>query len=197
MMSAMDPVPRARASSAKNAARLARPRRKIALVVMLACLALLLLGWATMTLRRAKSTQVRRKTEGVFLAQRRAGEIPQGSRAPLAPPRSPASNMPASPTPLPMPETQPTDLKRGPRYLIHDPPPPRPTPGHLFVDTQPESTVWIDGEAKGKTPLDVMVGSGPKALRLEAAGFLPVRETFEASQGASIRRALVPLIAPP
>jgi hypothetical protein len=95
-----------------------------------------------------------------------------------------------------MPETQSADSRSSPRYLIRDAVPPRPAPGHLFVDTQPESTVWIDDEAKGKTPLDVTVGSGPKTLRLEAAGFRPVRESFEAGQGAVIRRALVPLNAP-
>jgi hypothetical protein len=95
-----------------------------------------------------------------------------------------------------MPEAQGAESKSAPRYLIRDAVPPRPAPGHLFVDTQPEATVWIDGEAKGKTPLDVAVGSGPKTLRLEAAGFRPVREIVEAGQGAVIRRALVPMSAP-
>jgi hypothetical protein len=80
----------------------------------------------------------------------------------------------------------------GPRYVIRDSTPPRPAAGHLFVDTQPESRVWIDDEAKGKTPLDVLVGPGSKSLRLEAPGFQPIRETFEAGQGAVVRRALVP-----
>jgi hypothetical protein len=192
----MDPAPRARASSSKTAARMARPRRRIALVVLLVGLALLLLGWGTMALRRAKSNQARRWTEGVLLAQHRAGEIPKEARTPAPPPRWPESTLPASPTPLPMPETQPADGKLGPRYLILDTVPPSPAPGHLFVDTQPPSTVWIDGQAKGKTPLDVAVGPGPRVLRLEAAGFRPVRETFEAGQGALIRRALAPLGTP-
>ncbi len=85
----------------------------------------------------------------------------------------------------------------GTRYVIRDPAPPHPAPGHLFVDTQPESTVLIDGEAKGQTPLDVLVGPGPKTLRLEAAGFRPIREAFDADQGVVIRRALIPLGPPP
>jgi hypothetical protein len=64
------------------------------------------------------------------------------------------------------------------------------------VDAQPQAQVWIDGEAKGKTPLDLLVGPGSKALRLEAPGFQPIRETFEAGGGAVIRRALLPLNAP-
>jgi hypothetical protein len=63
------------------------------------------------------------------------------------------------------------------------------------VDTQPESQIWIDGEAKGKTPREVQVGPGIKMLRLEAPGFRPIREAVEAGQGAVIRRALVPLAA--
>lgn len=193
----VDSAPRARASSAKSAARKATPRRGLRLVVGLAGLgALLLLGWGALVLRRAHSRQAQAPADGVLLAQRRAGELPMGGSAPVAPPRSPRSSLPASPTPLPMPGAQPARAPR-PRYVIGDSAPARPAPGHLFVDAQPQAQVLIDGEAKGKTPLDLLVGSGRKTLRLEAPGFQPIRETFEAGGGAVIRRALVPLTAPP
>lgn len=113
-------------------------------------------------------------------------------------PQVPPSTQPASPTPLPMPGAQPVapNTAPDPRYVLGDSVAPRPAPGHLFVDTQPAAQVWIDGEAKGKTPLDLLVGPGSKTLRLEAPGFQPIRETFEAGGGAVIRRALLPLNAP-
>lgn len=196
----VDSAPRARASSAKSAARKATPRRDLRLVVVLAGLGvLLLLGWGALVLRRTHSKQPQPSADGVLLAQGRAGELPMGGSAPVAPPRSPRSSLPASPTPLPMPGAQPAapNTAPRPRYVIRDSAPPRPAPGHLFVDAQPQAQVLIDDEAKGKTPLDLLVGPGRKSLRLEAPGFQPIRETFEAGGGAVMRRALVPLTAPP
>jgi hypothetical protein len=194
MMSPVDSPPRARGSAAKSAARMATPRRKVRLFIVLAGLgALLCLGGGVLAFRRAASTQARQGTEGVVLAQRRAGELPQDMSAPVAVSRSSESNQPASPTSLPMPDPE---APASPRYVLRDSVPLRPQPGHLFVDTQPEALVRIDGELKGKTPLDLLVGPGHKRLQLDANGFRPIHEIFDADQGAIIRRALLPLPAP-
>jgi hypothetical protein len=70
-------------------------------------------------------------------------------------------------------------------------------PYHLFVDSQPHgASVWVDGVWKGKTPIDLLAGAGGKDLVLVAAGYHFFRDSFDAAEGAIIRRALVPVAGP-
>jgi hypothetical protein len=165
--------------------------------------------------RLARVFTANRAAQGVAIAHRRSGETPA-----VEPPlgltshrRSAESWLPAVPTPLPDagtataadaaprqgPESDPIPMFPAARFVVEESnaAPPRRVPNHLFVDTQPHgASVWVDGVWKGKTPLDVLVGPGGKALALLAAGYHIFRDSFDAREGAIIRRALVPVVGP-
>jgi hypothetical protein len=70
-------------------------------------------------------------------------------------------------------------------------------PNLLFVDTQPrQADVWVDGEWKGKSPLRAVIGPGGKRLLIVLRGFWLVRDAVDATRGAIVRRALVPIEPP-
>ncbi len=165
--------------------------------------------------RLARIFAAKRAAQGVAIAHRRSGETPA-----VEPPlkltsrrRSAESYLPAAPTPLPdagtakaadaaslqAPEGDPIPVFPAARFVLDESnaAPARRVPNHLFVDTQPHgASVWVDGVWRGKTPLDVLVGSGGKGLALVAAGYHIFRDTFDAREGAILRHALVPAVGP-
>ena len=66
--------------------------------------------------------------------------------------------------------------------------------GELKLTSTPEAEVYVDGEAKGKTPTTLKLGSGPHKLLLLAEQYLPLRK--EVTAGApltiSLERAKLP-----
>lgn len=198
------------------AVRRDRPPRPKWLVALVAVVAVLLIAvFGVLTFRLARIAAAKRAARGVALAQLRDGEMPtvasQLKSASGA--HSPESRAPAVPAPLP--EESPAEaVDAGPlraiesdsipvfpagRFVIEESkaPPPKRVPDHLFVDSQPHgASVWIDRVWKGVTPLDLPVGAGGKGLVLVAAGYHIYRDSFDASEGAIIRRALVPVTGP-
>ena len=186
------------------------------LIGLVALVALLLVTvFSLLAFRLTRTFAAKRAAEGVAIAQRRAGETPPGQAQPKAPSRrrSPESWLPAIPTPLPDAGTRRTadaSLLRAPdnddipvfpagRFVVDesDTPQPQRVPKHLFVDTQPHGAqVWVEGEWKGNTPLDLLAGTGAKRLVLVAAGYHMLRTTVDASEGAMIRLALEPVAGP-
>jgi hypothetical protein len=66
--------------------------------------------------------------------------------------------------------------------------------GRLVAETVPPgATVWVDGEAKGTTFADLVVGPGPHRVALTLPGHRTFRDTVDTSRGAIIRRNLVAL----
>ena len=192
---------------------MARPGWLVALVALLGLFLLVVFG--LLAFRLVRIFAAHRAAQGVAIAQRRSGEMP----APESPPkltsrqRPPEAWAPAVPTALPdagsagtvdpalsqAREHDSVPLVPAARFVIEESntPPPKRVPNHLFVDTQPHGAgVWVDGVWKGKTPLDVLTGPGGKELVLVAAGFHIFRDSFDAHEGAIIRRALVPAPAP-
>jgi serine/threonine protein kinase len=69
--------------------------------------------------------------------------------------------------------------------------------GHLIAETVPPgATVWVDGDLKGKTFADILVGGGRHRIVLFLPGHRMFRDVVDTGQGVIIRRTLVP-IAPP
>jgi serine/threonine protein kinase len=69
--------------------------------------------------------------------------------------------------------------------------------GHLIAETVPPGAmVWVDGVLKGKTFADIVVGEGGHRIVLVAAGHRMFRDVVDTSQGAIIRRTLVPIEPP-
>ena len=186
------------------------------LVTLVALVGLLLVAvLSLLAFRLARIFAAKRAAQGVAIAHRRSGETPA-----VEPPlkltsrrRSAESYLPAAPTPLPdagtakaadaaslqAPEGDPIPVFPAARFVLDESnaAPARRVPNHLFVDTQPHgASVWVDGVWRGKTPLDVLVGSGGKGLALVAAGYHIFRDTFDAREGAIIRHALVPAVGP-
>ena len=150
----------------------------------------------------------------VASAQRQSGATPDITPSSAQRRRPPEAYLPATPTPLAMPSKQRvSDASPPTRASESDPIPEFPagrfvaeetgTPrvavaaNHLFVDSQPHGAhVWVEGEWKGQTPLDVLVGAGNKQLVLVAAGYHMFRESFDAAAGTVLRRALVSATGP-
>ncbi len=64
--------------------------------------------------------------------------------------------------------------------------------GHLIVETVPPGAmVWVDGDLKGKTFADIVVGDGPHWVSIIAPGHRMIREVVDTGKGAIIRRTLV------
>lgn len=117
-------------------------------------------------------------------------QVPAGSTAvnvppPNAqPPSSPASQQTAAPvTPRPRPATQrPTPSFRRPAAAagLAD--------GHLLLNTQPWSEVYLDGVAVGNTPkTDLPVSPGTHHLRFTRDGFRPYETSVVVAPGGSLR----------
>jgi hypothetical protein len=175
-------------------------------------LVLLVIATAMIAIRSAQ----RHAKEGVTIAQRRSGEAPNigGVAAKPLRQRPPEAYLPAVPMLLPGPgkaklpdaspparttEDDPIPVFPAGRFVDEEAGIPRLTPvaNHLVVDTQPHGAqVWVEGEWKGQTPLDILVGQGNKQLVLVAAGYYMFRESFNAAAGAILRRALVPAMGP-
>jgi hypothetical protein len=69
--------------------------------------------------------------------------------------------------------------------------------GHVIVETVPPGAmVWVDGVLQGKTFADIMVGAGGHRVVLVAAGHRMFRDVVDTSQGAIIRRTLLPIDPP-
>jgi hypothetical protein len=193
-----------------------RPPRPSWLVALVTVVALLLIAvFGLLTFRLARTFAAKRAAQGVAIAQRRAGETPAVEPQINLPARrrSPESQAPAVPTPLPevgsvrapdagsprSPDSDPIPVSPAGRFVMErsKTPPPKLVPNHLFVDSQPHgASVWIDGGWRGITPLDLPVGPGGKGLLLVAAGYRVFRDSFDARDGAIIRRALVPVTGP-
>jgi hypothetical protein len=69
--------------------------------------------------------------------------------------------------------------------------------GHLIAETVPPGAmVWVDGVLQGKTFADIVVGAGGHRIVLVAAGHRMFRDVVDTSQGAIIRRTLLPIDPP-
>jgi len=213
------PVSRPRPAVSRGAVaavRNGRSARRGWLVALVAVVGLLLVAvLGLLAFRLARTFAAKRSAQGVAIAQRRSGETP-AAEPQLKPPsrrRSPESWLPAVPTPLPATgstgaadaasprgsESDPIPVMPAGRFVVEESntPTPERAPNHLLVDTQPHGAgVWIDGVWKGHTPLDLLAGPGGKRLVLVAAGYYMFRTSFEASDGAIIRLALVPVAGP-
>jgi len=87
-----------------------------------------------------------------------------------------------------------------PRFVDEEESGPRiaPLPGHLYVDTLPRGAgLWVDGDWKGKTPLDAMIGHGIRRVMVFLPGYYMLRETVNGNEGSYFRRALRPIPPPP
>jgi hypothetical protein len=198
------------------AVRRGRPPPPAWLVALVAVVAVLLIAvFGVLTFRLARTYAAKRAAQGIAIAQRRAGERPPGEVRInfISRQRTPESQAPAVPTRLPEPSQARAPDAGSPRTLESDPIPvfpagrfvmersktplPKLVRNHLFVDSQPHgASVWIDGVWKGVTPLDLPVGAGGKGLLLVAAGYRVFRDSFDARDGAIVRRALVPVEGP-
>ena len=62
-------------------------------------------------------------------------------------------------------------------------------PGHLFIDTSPsQAAVWIDGALRGKTPVDLEVGSGVHRMVAIKPGYRMWLAVYDTSHGEFARR---------
>jgi len=69
--------------------------------------------------------------------------------------------------------------------------------GHLFLDTSPsQADVWIDGVLRGKTPVDLVVGTGVHRMVAVKPGFLMWRAVYDTTRGEFARRELAPINPP-
>jgi hypothetical protein len=162
--------------------------------------------------RLNKISAAKRAAQGVAIAQHRSGETPKMALATAKPrQRPPQAFLPAVPATLampskdsivgtsPTPESDPIPVFPPGRFVVEGWSAARLVPGanHLVVHTQPPGAqVWVDGEWKGTTPLDLLVGPGHKQLVLAAVGYHLFRENFDAAQGALFRLALAPAAEP-
>jgi hypothetical protein len=63
--------------------------------------------------------------------------------------------------------------------------------GRLVAETVPPgATIWVDGEARGTTFADLVVGPGSHRVALTLPGYRTFRSTVDTSRGAIIRRNL-------
>jgi eukaryotic-like serine/threonine-protein kinase len=206
-------VPPRSASIAARPDRKSRARWPIALLAIFGLLLTATVG--SLAFRMAKTASVKRAARGVAIAQHRSGETPHQPQPPQVKPRTrpPEAYLPAIPTPLPTrttaavpdaspdraPGIEPIPVFPAGRFVIEQTDAGRPVrvPKHLFVDSQPHGAqVWVDGEWKGTTPLDLLVGTGGRHLVLVAPGYHMYSETFDAAEGTILRPALVPVTDP-
>jgi len=190
-----------------------RPGWLFALLALLGVLVVIV--FSVLAFRLTRSFAAKRAAQGVAIAQHRSGEAPPVALPPkaLARRRVPEAWLPATPTPPSdqgaagpadagsrrAADNDPIPVFPAGRFVIEDSARPARTrtANHLFVDTQPhDAQVWVDGEWKGKTPIDVLVGPGGKQLVIVAAGHHILREAFDASEGTIIRRALASVPSP-
>lgn len=75
--------------------------------------------------------------------------------------------------------------------------PPARVPGRLFLDTSPTGAeVWIDGSARGKSPVDLALGPGSHRMVAIKAGYLMWRAVYDTTGGEFARRELQPVNPP-
>jgi len=102
---------------------------------------------------------------------------PAGSTAVTPPATRPVASTPVTPAP-----------RLAPRAAPRRPAPPPAPDGHLLLNTQPWSEVYLDGVAVGNTPkTDLPVTPGTHQLRFVRDGFRPFETTVTVAAGASVR----------
>jgi predicted Ser/Thr protein kinase len=68
------------------------------------------------------------------------------------------------------------------------PPDPMPSPGKLFIFSDPWGFLYIDGASVGRTPaIDLPIAAGPHTLRIERGGYQTLDTTITVDPGAEIR----------
>ena len=96
-----------------------------------------------------------------------------------------------APRPAPAVTTPPTTTPVNPVATVRPPvrrAPPPPADGHLLLNTQPWSEVYLDGVAVGNTPkTDLPVKPGNHQLRFVRDGFRPFETSVLVAAGASVR----------
>jgi len=103
-----------------------------------------------------------------------------------APAGSTTVNVPAPTRPARTPLRAPVTL--GPRPAPRRPATRAAADGHLLLNTQPWSEVYLDGIAVGNTPkTDLAVSAGSHRLRFVRDGFRPFETTVFVAAGASVR----------
>jgi eukaryotic-like serine/threonine-protein kinase len=76
-------------------------------------------------------------------------------------------------------------------YRIEAEQAPSRSPGHLFLDTSPsQADVWVDGNLRGKTPVDLLVGKGSHRVVAVKEGYRILRAVFDTTLGEFARRGL-------
>ena len=178
-------------SEAPPPARLPRPSRgapRRHRMGMTLVVAMLLLGGATATawwwLQEEPAPKV---MPGTFVLQ------PANPSPAVTPPatvgsttvRPPATSRPLpAPTPAPVATTPVPARRPAPRRPAR----PAAPDGHLLLNTQPWSEVYLDGVAVGNTPkTDLPVTPGTHQLRFVRDGFRPYETTVTVAAGASLR----------
>jgi hypothetical protein len=64
-------------------------------------------------------------------------------------------------------------------------------PGHLYLTTNPDQAdVWVDGELKGKTPVDLAIGRGGHRVVAIKRGYRMLRAVYDTSDGEYVRKDL-------
>jgi hypothetical protein len=120
---------------------------------------------------------------------------PRTARAPslkLDQPEIPAS-APADGGARGNPQAQPSDrvYLPGPKQKL-----PR-VPGHLFLATNPDQAdVWVDGELRGKTPVDLVIGRAGHRVVVIKAGHHMLRAVYDTTEGEYVRKDLQRVAAP-
>jgi hypothetical protein len=80
----------------------------------------------------------------------------------------------------------------GDRPGFRPPAPPPPVQGFLTINTEPPSTVFVDGREVGQTPVvEFDVSPGPHTVRVERPGFRTVTERVTVTAGQTVRKRWV------
>jgi serine/threonine protein kinase len=70
-------------------------------------------------------------------------------------------------------------------------------PGHLFLATNPDKAdVWVDGELRGKTPVDLVIGRGGHRVVVIKPGHHLLRVVYDTTEGEYVRKDLQRVAAP-
>ena len=81
--------------------------------------------------------------------------------------------------------------RQQPRQQVVTPPPPA-QQGVITVNTEPPSTVFIDGRDAGQTPVvEFGVTPGPHTIRVERPGYRTVTERVQVASGETVRKRWV------